>query len=133
MALQSPQSLMSELGWPPGQLGQCGSLIWSEPLNEKTVVTAAVLVSEKLLTLRYRLATVGAGIRTPLEAKWSLDEGPFAFLTCYRENGKDMPLDPSKALLVFQTLQGMLKSSPVFQAQGRRVPAIDQETVFPNY
>lgn len=130
MNLRTPEDLLLELEWPRGYLDQRGVLSWSTALNAVTVATAAVVVTEKMLTLRYRLMTIGKGVATPLEAKWILDEGPYAHLASLKSNGSSLPLDDRYALQQFRSFKQMLGVAPKFERHGPREAAID--VAFPN-
>lgn len=131
MAAQTPKALLLDLHWPRGDLDQRGTLSWSRALDDVTIGTAAVVVTEKMLTLRYRLMSIGRGVATPLEAKWSVDDGPHVRFIALKENGQVRPLDEAHALKQFKAFAQLLGGEPVFQRHGTRETAVDM--VFPNF
>lgn len=130
MTPQTHKLLLLELEWPRSHLDHRGTLSWSRALDATTIASAAVVVTQKLLTLRYRLMAIHKGVSTPLEAKWSLDGGLYAEFQSLRENGVHRPLDEQRALIQFRGFTKLLGGEPTFQDHGRREAAFDLS--FPN-
>lgn len=131
MSFSSPEALLSQVGWPADALNRRGALSWSkmlsedpaEPLNT-TVASAAVLVNNETITLRYRTATLGGKVSPQLEAKWSIAQEGSPVLLSHSELGQKVDLNEDAAISAFQRRLLLMATRPSFEPMApRRAPA----------
>lgn len=130
MSFNSPEELLQKTGWPTQFLDRRGVLSWSKVLAEDiqnplntSVASAAVLVNNELITLRYRTATLGGKVTPEFEAKWQIgpDSKP-TLLSCV-EMGQAVSLDSNAALVAFQNRLLLMAVVPSFEPMAVRQPA----------
>jgi hypothetical protein len=132
MSFSSPEDLLNQVGWPAQFLNRRGALSWSSVLSEDTVdprntqiASAAVLVQDALVTLRYRTATLGGKVTPEFEAKWDIANGGSPSLVSCKEQGVESALSGQQALSAFQRRVLLMATPPSFEPMApRKAPGL---------
>jgi len=132
MSFSSPEDLLNQVGWPAQFLNRRGTMSWSSVISEDAadpkntqVASAAVLVQDALVTLRYRTATLGGKVTPEFEARWDISTGGAPSLVFCKEHGVESALSGQQALSSFQHRVLLMATPPSFEPMApRKAPGL---------